>query len=206
FIGRAWMTERSVVQGSYSPGPCSVPDYVGDHCFEGRGGSLPQPGNGNYLSVSESDWEAPGFAAADPARPVRVQLARTVDRSYDAGGQFLSRVETSYSDHDAWGNVLATSTRTYAEDFIEGEDPPSAQDPISTVSTISEYFNDGVRWRLGRLTDTAVTHQRPDEPPITRCARFWYDLESDGAYTGLLTMEQTNACLEPVSSLRTFHV
>ena len=89
-----------------------------------------------------------------------------------------SRVATSFG-YGAYGNVASTTVDTYT----------GASTLAGTVTTANTYTDDATAWRLGRLTYSTVTHQRPGKTAVVKTASFAYDMS--GAKTGQMTQEIT---------------
>ncbi|HBK57183.1 MAG TPA: hypothetical protein DDZ76_12995, partial [Xanthomonadales bacterium] len=164
-------------------------------CFVGPGVPFADATLGRLLSDSSQVPEV--FPALVPGSqvPLQVRLAGSVEEGFDpVSGVRTSRAETAFV-YDAWGNVSQTAVDTYSG---------TATTPTASVTTANTYFNDGVKWRLGRLTASTVTHSRPGQPSIVRATAFAYDLS--GPATGLLTREQVQPGGGVETDLRTFYV
>jgi RHS repeat-associated protein len=101
-----------------------------------------------------------------------VNLDQSTDKSYELNGDLVTTVTTSHSNIDAYGNIGSVSVTT------------SANGESFTKSTNSTYYNDTNNWYLGRLSESTVTHQAPNQADQQRRSQFTYD-----SSTGLLVSE-----------------
>src|SRR5690606_25071429 len=89
-----------------------------------------------------------------------------------------SRVATSFG-YGAYGNVVSTTVDTYT----------GTSTLAGTLITANTYTDNTTKWRLGRLTASTVTHQRPGKTDVVKTASFVYAMS--GATTGIMTSEVT---------------
>lgn len=196
FIGMPESTVKRVVSGTYQLPSCLYV-AVTDSCFVAPGQPHPSLG-GSIFSSSTQVWEADsdigaGFVGFAPGvqAPVHVRTAGTVEILRDPfTGSDTSRVETFF-DYGAYGNVSLTGVDTKT----------GGGSLVSTVTTSNVYSNSTTLWRLGRLTSSTVTHQRPSRDDVVRTATFAYDLS--GATTGQLVAERVQSGAGDSQDLRT---
>jgi RHS repeat-associated protein len=177
FIGMPSQTVKRVVGGSYTVPTCLSPWLVNNSCFAGPGGAHPDLG-GQWFSISDHAWEvAPNSLSAQA--PLHVRTLGTEEKVRDPyTGAQTSKVATAFS-YGGHGNVSQTIVDTFTG---------SSTAPTATVITQNSYTDDVAKWRLGRLTSSTVTHQRPGQPSVVRTTGFSYAMS--GPATGLLTEER----------------
>jgi len=199
FTGLPEETMRRVVANQTYTVPACLTGTLTDACFGAPGQAFPALG-GALLSLNTQVWEADtdigaavrAFAPGEQ-RPVHVYTAGSEERVVDPfGGSETSRINTTFS-YGAYGNVTQTAV-----------DTRQGQTLLSSVTTTNTYAQDNpARWRLGRLTQSLVTHQRPGMDSIQRTAQFVYAM--DGPATGLLTQERSGAGLGAEQELLTVY-
>ena len=176
FVGMPLRTVKKVVSGTYTV-PACLTGPVNNACF-GTPGLAHADLGGSWLSDSEQAWEvAP--ASLTSQVPLHVRTAGSDERLRDPfANTQTSRVVTAFV-YGMNGNVTQTAVDTYTG---------SATTPTATVTTQNTYADDTVRWRLGRLTASTVTHRRPGQTDVARTTGFAYQM--GGTATGLLTEER----------------
>jgi len=216
YMGLPLWTTKRVVSGVYGADDCfdgiiddTITNGLTDSCFLSAidaASGFPDVG-GTLVSHSSSEWESAHSATASGPRPWHVRLAGSEDKIYDlASGDLLTRVVNSFkaydangtpsTGYDAYGNVTDSRTQTFG----------STGAAKYTVTTDNTYTDNAIKWHLGRLTTSTVTHQRPNttnptvQDSVTRRSDFAYD-----PTTGLLTMEESQRGVA-AENLRTFYV
>ncbi len=197
FIGLPDATDRYVVSGAYQPGACF--ETFSQACLlDGYTASQGFPVSGVRISESESEWESSPVFSRNVQQPYQVRQRTSTDRSYDPEtGLLLSTTVNDFSQvgaYDTYGNVQKSATRTYAGGV-------SAANLRQTVSTNNGYTDDPIKWHLGRLTSSVVTHSRPGETSRVRETAFGYD-----PLTGMLVSETLQPNGGESQHLRTFHI
>lgn len=187
FTGMPASTVKAVVSSAYAVPGC-LGGAITDTCFATPGQAHAAVG-GSAFSSSTQVWEADtdiavAVRAYNPAeqRPIHVRTAGTEEVLRDPfTGANTSRVETAFV-YGAYGNVTQTDVQTKT----------GASALVSTVVTVNQYAQDNAtRWRLGRLTQSTVTHSRPSRDDVIRYALFRYDVGD--AYTGLLIHDRVGS-------------
>lgn len=186
FVGMPARTLKAVFSGqSYTPSSCLT--SVTNACYSVPGQFFAALG-GNWFADSSQLWEADtdntagasAFAAGVQA-PLHVRTLGSDEQARDPfSSTVTSRVATSFG-YGAYGNVGSTTVDTYT----------GASTLTGTVMTANTYADDVVAWRLGRLSYSSVTHQRPGKTNVVKTASFAYDLDPNGPKTGQLTQETT---------------
>lgn len=187
FVGMPARTKKLAFGGqSYVPSAC-ITGSTTNACY-----TAAAPGQGfpafadNWFGDSEQSWEADtdntagmaAFAAGEQA-PLHVRTMGTEEQARDPfTGAVTSRVATSFS-YGTYGNVSGTTVDTYTDGTTLS----------GTVVTDNTYTDDAGKWRLGRLTASTVTHERPGKSDVVKTASFAY--ATGGSYTGQLTRETT---------------
>ena len=185
FVGMPARTIKATFSGqTYSPASC-LTGTVTNACYSTPGQAFSAMG-GSWFGDSQQSWEADtdntasaaAFAAGVQA-PLHVRTLGTDEQARDPfGGATTSRVATSFS-YGTYGNVSGTTVDTYT----------GGTTLSGTVLTSNTYTDDATKWRLGRLTASTVTHQRPGKTSVVKTASFVYS--TSGAYTGQMTQETT---------------
>ena len=185
FVGMPAQTIKAAFSGqSYAPSSC-ITGTVTNTCFSTPGQAFPAVG-GSWFGDSEQSWEADtdntaGMAAfaAGVQAPLHVRTMGTEEQARDPfTGAVTSRVATSFS-YGTYGNVSGTTVDTYTDGTTLS----------GSVTTANAYTDDAGKWRLGRLTASTVTHERPGKADVVKTASFAY--ATGGSYTGQLTQETT---------------
>ncbi|EGG95528.1 Rhs family protein [gamma proteobacterium IMCC1989] len=129
--------------------------------------------NGQVINESEKT-----FAVSKASNGVyTVNLDQSIDKSYELNGDLVTTVTTSHSNIDSYGNIGTVSVTTAANGA-------NGINESFTKSTNSTYYNDTTNWYLGRLSESTVTHQAPNQANQQRRSQFTYD-----SSTGLLNSE-----------------
>jgi RHS repeat-associated protein len=200
YVSMPWKTRQEKHNGSWTV-PACITGTITNACFSAPNTSFPVPG-GSWFSESIHLWEddtdstgsaivafAPGVQA-----PVHVRTAGTDEKMRDpSNGAQTGRVLTAF-DHGAYGNVTVTAVDTYTG---------SSGTKMSSVSTANAYDDNPAKWRLGRLTETEVTHERPGKAAVVRRSRFGYAMSEP--VTGLLVEERSQPGGPVSRDLRKLH-
>ena len=176
FVGSPQSTTKTVVNGTYAPATCLT--NITNACFLAPGYPF-TPFTGTAVAQNTHIWEAsPTFNPA-VQQTLQVRTLGTEEKLRDlASAATTSDVWTSFL-YDSDGDVTQSTVDTYADDHTT---------LLASVVTANNYTNDHTNWRLGRLTDSTVTHTR-GVSSIVRTTAFTYDTTS-AANTGLLLSER----------------
>jgi RHS repeat-associated protein len=178
FVGVPTQTVKAAVLNQAYLVPTCLNSAVTDACYATPGQGFPSLG-GNVFSNSIQSWEvAPASLATQTPLNVRTLGSEESLRDPFTGAQ-TSRINTAFG-YGSYGNVTQTIVDTF--NGVEGS-------PAATVITANTYGDDALKWRLGRLTASTITHRRPGQPDVVKTTGFTYDM--GGAATGLLTEERT---------------
>lgn len=179
YIGMPTQTIKRAFNGSAYVMDSCLTLMPNNACYGLPGTGHPAVG-GSWFADSAQIWEvAPAFAPGSQA-PLHVRTSGTEEKLRDPiGGAQTSRIVTTF-DYGAYGNVTATTADTY-----EG----IGSTAMATVITANIYTDNPSLWRLGRLTNSVVTHRRPGRADVVRESSFGYSMA--GAATGLLAFERT---------------
>ncbi|TQM12258.1 RHS repeat-associated protein [Pseudoxanthomonas sp. 3HH-4] len=178
FVGVPTQTVKSAFPGQSYAAPSCLTQPITNLCYPTLGEAFPAIG-GSAFSSNVQIWEvAPASLAAQVPLHVRTAGSEESVRDPYTGVQ-TSKTATAFS-YTAGGNV----SQTVVDTFNGGDTAWSMR-----LTTDNTYADDAARWRLGRLTSSTVTHQRPGEVPVVRTVGFSYDM--GGAATGLMTEERT---------------
>ncbi len=185
FVGMPTQTSKFANVNLVFVAPACLTATPTETCFAPRG----QAGttlSGSPFSQSTQVWFAgldqgtslPTFGQTSfgPVLPLMIGSEEVAVDPFTAAQ--TSRVVTAFN-YGSFGNVASTSVDTYAG---------TSTTLMSTVLTSNTYSDDAVRWRLGRLTASTVTHKRPGMPDVVRSTSFAYQMA--GPATGLLTEER----------------
>lgn len=184
FVGMPARTLKAAFSGqSYAPSSCLA--LITNACFSVPGQPFLAIG-GSVFGDSQQQWEADtdnttgaGAFASGVQAPLHVRTLGTIEQASDPfTSAVTSKVVTGFN-YGAYGNVTSTVVDTYT----------GASTLAGTVLTANTYVDDATRWRLGRLTASTVTHQRPGKTSVVKSASFAYDMA--GAFTGQMTQETT---------------
>ncbi len=169
-------------------GITEISDYATTHPYSGMlEYSETRDASNRLLSTVSNTLNSLTPACGHAASGVFPYVETSIATDYEISPNIPVRVTETTSTYDTCGNVTELSVATGG---------PS-QAPFVT-STINTYDNDTVRWYLGRLTRSEVTHSAPSGEIDTRVSSFTYD-----GLTGLLTEERIepgHATLEHVKS------
>jgi RHS repeat-associated protein len=200
FAGMPIATAKRAVAAAYAV-PACLTGTITNSCFATPGQGFPGL-TGTMFTANTQDWEADAdssgtaFVAFAPGvqAPLHVRTSGTVEKLYDPNsGVQTSQVLTAF-DYGAYGNVTLTAVDTYT----------GTSTLVSTVSTANYYQDDdAAKWRLGRLTETEVTHARPGKSAVVRRSRFDYAMS--GPATGLLIEERSQPGGPVSRDLRKLH-
>ena len=176
FVGMPVQTVKKIVTAAYTP-PACLTVAVTNACFGTPGSTHPDLG-GSWFSDSQQVWQVAPTSLAVRA-PLQVRTLGTEESQRDPfTGALTGKVTTAFS-YGIHGNVTQTITDTYTG---------LSSTPTATVITDNAYSDDAIKWRLGRLTASTVTHRRPSQTDVVRTTGFTYQMS--GATTGLLTEER----------------
>ena len=181
YVGMPLSTVKRTHAGATYFTPACLSGAITNACFTVPGDFFPSTG-GSTFSSSLQDWEtAPVFSPGTQA-PLHARTTGTDETLRDpfTGGQ-TSRVLTTFG-YGSYGNVTSTSVDTFTA---------AETAAMATVVTVNTYTDDAVKWRLGRLTGSTVTHSRSGKPDVVRTAAFAYSMS--GAATGQLTVERSQS-------------
>jgi RHS repeat-associated protein len=225
-IGMALETRKYLVAGSYAPSSCQTagPEAAPASCFNAGGStvntSFAEP-VGRLISYARNR-----FGELDTAGPAG-QSARFpfIAASFEAAGHVdigalaaLSETVSAFQ-YDNFGNVLLNETGTAVGTFYAdltalrnaaearlGATSATARcgaNCLTRSETLASYAPaDTTYWRLGRLTDSTVTHSRTGVPNVVRTSSFSYDMTST-TRTGVLLSERVQAGIAFDQDLRT---
>lgn len=178
FVGVPTQTVKAAVLNQAYLVPTCLNSVVTNACYATPGLGFPSLG-GSVFSNSVQSWEvAPASLATQAPLNVRTLGSEESLRDPFTGAQ-TSKINTAFG-YGSYGNV----TQTVVDTFNGAEGSPAA-----TVITVNTYSDDAAKWRLGRLTASAITHRRPGQSDVVRTTGFSYDM--GGAATGLMTEERT---------------
>lgn len=183
FLGLPLQTNKfAAINMVYVPSGCIGNAAPPENCFapSGQAGAAPV---GTSFSQSQQVWEAIADAGSGFQPGIQTAILPFTSGTQDTAADPFSAMQTSRVvttfTHASYGNIGQTSVDTYAG---------TSTTPMSTVVTSNTYTDDVSRWRLGRLTASTVTHQRPGMANIVRTSSFTYDMGGPG--TGLMTEER----------------
>jgi len=187
FTGMPTETVRRVFVNQGHTVPACLGGTISDACFGPPGQAFAALG-GSMLSSNLQVWEADtdigaavrAFAPGEQ-RPVHVRTAGSEEMLRDPfTAVHTSKVTTAFV-YGAYGNLAQTTVDTW-----------QGQNKLSSVTTSNTYAQDNrTRWRLGRLTQSVLTHQRPGMDSVQKTAVFQYAMS--GPATGLLAQERSGA-------------
>ena len=103
---------------------------------------------------------------------IGIDLTQSNQTSYELDGSEVIRVETYNQNIDDFGNIGLITINT------------TGNNETFTKITNSVFNNYPINWHLGRLQESTVTHQSPNQPDVIRRSVFTYDTSS-----GLLNTE-----------------
>ncbi|MCC7247879.1 MAG: VCBS repeat-containing protein, partial [Lysobacter sp.] len=200
FVGVPTQTSKFANVNLVFVAPACLTATPTETCFSPRG----QAGtslSGTGFSFSTQLWTAVldqgtafatfGQTSIGPALPLTIGSEEVAADPITTAQ--TSRVTTAFN-YGSFGNVASSSVDTYAG---------TSTTPMSTVLTSNTYSDDAVRWRLGRLTTSTVTHKRPGMPDVVRSTSFAYQMT--GSVTGLLTEERIQPNGDVFQDMRKVH-
>lgn len=158
------------------------------------GARTDSPAANKRLSHSVSTYT---YASLNNGKTVFPYLDKSDETMYavnDAGNitQFKSRVITDnvYTVANTEGSH---ANLTRVDVVTKNTNDASLSSFVSKVTTTNQYDVDygesNNEWWLGRVTDTSVSHQRPNQTTLTRSSEFEYYPEND-AHAGMLKSEK----------------
>lgn len=144
--------------------------------------------DGKLIRTSITDWQFQDWTATggNPAWPLKLVIGGTQDKNYDidSANTLVSNVKT-LNTYDSLGNVLSQQVSTYNDD---------AATPTLVSSKLAINTYSSTAGSRGRLTQTVVKNNRPNQVEVKRTSAFSYYC-IDGAscpsslYSGMLYQE-----------------
>ena len=178
FVGVPTQTVKAAFGGQSYAVPACLTQAITNACFATPGQAFPAIG-GSAFSTNNQIWEVAPASLASQV-PLHVRTAGTEEALRDPyTGAQTSKTATTFT-YTTNGNV----SQTIVDTFNGSEGAWAVR-----LTTDNTYADDAAKWRLGRLTSSTITHQRPGQTPVVRTVGFSYDM--GGAATGLLNEERT---------------
>lgn len=121
--------------------------------------------------------------------PIFVYRSRSTAIKRDPAYGLMSAEATDFGPYDAYGNLMASDSRNYADAAMTSEE--------RRVTTANQYlFDNPAVWLLGRLSESVVTTVRPSLAPVVRTSAFSYTAD------GLIASEELRGGNHPVDTVR----
>jgi len=145
--GRGFLGFRSIKQTVVGSGISQTTFYKQDYPFVGLPLQVEKRriDNSNLLAATQNNYKHTITGTQTDNQVIYTYLEKSVDQTYDLNGSLLLNSTSEFS-YDDYGNVL--SIKLTSNDGV-------------LKNTVNTYYNDPVKWFLGRLIRSQITTNTP---------------------------------------------